>query len=413
MHGFVAELGAFPHAIEPAAHDELVALTSHLPHVLANVDRQPGRRHARRGPRAARERRRLAPRHDADRRREPAASGATIFLDNADAVRAEPRRAPPPDRGGRGGARPARRRVHRRAGSARPRRTAAGCSTSPTATPARCSRVQVHVADRPNVLAEITQAFGAARINIARLRARPHLARAGRHADAARQRRGRGAAGRGAAREARATASSSRRCSMRVEPAARLDGHIAVPGDKSISHRARPARRDRRGRDARDAASAAPATPSRRSTAVRALGVEVERGRTSTTLVVHGVGLRGLAPAGGRSTAATPARSCACSRGILAGPGRAASSSSATSRSRARPMERVAEPLALMGARRSRRPTGTLPLVIDGARAARDRLRAPGRERAGEVGDPARRARRPRARRRCVEPSARPATTPS
>ena len=25
---------------------------------------------------------------------------------------------------------------------------------------------------------------------------------------------------------------------MRAEPAARLDGHIAVPGDKSISHRA-------------------------------------------------------------------------------------------------------------------------------------------------------------------------------
>ena len=37
MHGFVAELGAFPHAIEPGAHDQLVALTSHVPHVLANV----------------------------------------------------------------------------------------------------------------------------------------------------------------------------------------------------------------------------------------------------------------------------------------------------------------------------------------------------------------------------------------
>ena len=25
---------------------------------------------------------------------------------------------------------------------------------------------------------------------------------------------------------------------MRVEPAARIDGHIGVPGDKSVSHRA-------------------------------------------------------------------------------------------------------------------------------------------------------------------------------
>ena len=39
---------------------------------------------------------------------------------------------------------------------------------------------------------------------------------------------------------------------------------------------------------------------------------------------------------------------------------------------------------------------GHLPLTVTGARAARDRLRAAGRERAGEVGDAARRARRGR-----------------
>ena len=37
VHGFVAELGAVPVAIDPAAHDRLVAMTSHVPHVLANV----------------------------------------------------------------------------------------------------------------------------------------------------------------------------------------------------------------------------------------------------------------------------------------------------------------------------------------------------------------------------------------
>ena len=37
VHGFVAALGATPVAIDPVAHDALVAMTSHVPHVLANV----------------------------------------------------------------------------------------------------------------------------------------------------------------------------------------------------------------------------------------------------------------------------------------------------------------------------------------------------------------------------------------
>ena len=37
LHGFVASLGAFPVAVDPRAHDRLVALTSHLPHALANL----------------------------------------------------------------------------------------------------------------------------------------------------------------------------------------------------------------------------------------------------------------------------------------------------------------------------------------------------------------------------------------
>jgi prephenate dehydrogenase len=37
VHGLVTALGARPVAIEPDAHDRLVAVTSHLPHALANV----------------------------------------------------------------------------------------------------------------------------------------------------------------------------------------------------------------------------------------------------------------------------------------------------------------------------------------------------------------------------------------
>src|SRR5213080_34997 len=37
VHGFVSSLGARPVAVDPRAHDRLVALTSHLPHALANL----------------------------------------------------------------------------------------------------------------------------------------------------------------------------------------------------------------------------------------------------------------------------------------------------------------------------------------------------------------------------------------
>ena len=37
VHAFVTSLGGRPVAIDPAAHDRLVAVTSHLPHALANV----------------------------------------------------------------------------------------------------------------------------------------------------------------------------------------------------------------------------------------------------------------------------------------------------------------------------------------------------------------------------------------
>jgi prephenate dehydrogenase len=37
LHTFVSSLGAVPVAIDPEAHDRLVAVTSHLPHALANV----------------------------------------------------------------------------------------------------------------------------------------------------------------------------------------------------------------------------------------------------------------------------------------------------------------------------------------------------------------------------------------
>jgi prephenate dehydrogenase len=164
VHGFVAELGAFPHAIEPAAHDELVALTSHLPHVLANVvvnqagaTRVEGHEPLANAAGALRDMTRIAGANPRLWRE--------IFLDNAGAVRAslaEHRRRieEVEDALSRGddaflGAWIGEAAQNRR----RMLDVAYGDAGA-------LFRIQIHVADRPNVLAEVTQAFGAARINI-------------------------------------------------------------------------------------------------------------------------------------------------------------------------------------------------------------------------------------------------------
>jgi prephenate dehydrogenase len=164
VHGFVAELGAFPHAIEPSAHDKLVALTSHLPHVLANVvvnqagaTRVKGHDPLATAAGSLRDMTRIAGANPRLWRE--------IFLDNADAVRASLAEH--------------RRRIEevedaldRRDGeflgawigeAAQNRRRMLDVAYGDAGV---LFRIQVHVADRPNVLAEITQAFGAARINI-------------------------------------------------------------------------------------------------------------------------------------------------------------------------------------------------------------------------------------------------------
>ena len=97
---------------------------------------------------------------------------------------------------------------------------------------------------------------------------------------------------------------------------------------------------------------------------MRALGVRVDE-EDVETLVVHGAGLRGLRQPDGPidcGNAGTLVR-------LIAGhprlPGRPLRAASATSRSRARPMGRIAEPLARMGAS-VETTDGGLPLVDRG-----------------------------------------------
>jgi prephenate dehydrogenase len=164
VHGLVASLGARPVAIGPDAHDRLVAVTSHLPHVLANVllnqagsTRIDGHDplHAAGG--SLRDMTRIGganPRIWVD-----------IFLDNREALAAalaEQRRQLEQVE---------RALAARDAGFlARWIGEASGHRRRLLATafsdPGELHRLRVHISDRPGVLAGIFQALGAERINV-------------------------------------------------------------------------------------------------------------------------------------------------------------------------------------------------------------------------------------------------------
>jgi prephenate dehydrogenase len=164
LHAFVAAVGAVPVAVDPDAHDRLVALTSHLPHALANliVNQAGATRIDGHEPLAAaggslRDMTRVAganPRIWID-----------IFLDNAVAVReslAEHRRRIEQLEAAlaSGDAGFLARWIAEASGNRR--RMLADAYEDPGAL----QRLRVHVPDRPGVLAGITQALGAERINI-------------------------------------------------------------------------------------------------------------------------------------------------------------------------------------------------------------------------------------------------------
>jgi prephenate dehydrogenase len=164
VHGFVAALGAVPVAVDPEAHDRLVALTSHLPHALANLllnqagaSRVEGHEPLAAAGGSLRDMTRVAganPRIWVD-----------IFLENAEALAAtlaEHRRRVEQleDALATGDAGFLARWIAEAAGN-RGRLLAEAYGD-----PGELQRLSVHVPDRAGVLAGITQALGAERINI-------------------------------------------------------------------------------------------------------------------------------------------------------------------------------------------------------------------------------------------------------
>jgi 3-phosphoshikimate 1-carboxyvinyltransferase len=150
---------------------------------------------------------------------------------------------------------------------------------------------------------------------------------------------------------------------MEVAPASSLVGHVTVPGDKSISHRAVLVGAIAEGETEVDGFGRSGDTEST-VRALRGLGVEIDEDDVDL-IRVGGVGLRGLqepAEAIDCGNAGTLMRLLA---GILAGqPGRFELTGDESLRSR--PMERVAEPLRQMGAE-VRTDGGRAPVVVEGA----------------------------------------------
>jgi prephenate dehydrogenase len=165
LHAFVSALGAAPVAIAPSGHDRLVALTSHLPHALANlVANQAGNaRIEGHDPLAAaggslRDMTRVAganPRVWVD-----------IFLDNREemlaALSAHRRAVEQLETILADGMGDALVSWIAEAAANRRRVLQAAYATDP----GDLHEVRVHVADEPGVLARVTQALGAERINI-------------------------------------------------------------------------------------------------------------------------------------------------------------------------------------------------------------------------------------------------------
>lgn len=150
---------------------------------------------------------------------------------------------------------------------------------------------------------------------------------------------------------------------MRIEPVAALIGHLAVPGDKSISHRAVLIAAICDG-ETRISGFGRSGDTEATISAARTLGAEVVE-EDVDVLLVRGVGLRGLRAPGDSIDCGNAGTLMRLLTGVLAGQnGRFELVGDASLSSR--PMERVAEPLRRMGAT-VETTDGHAPLVVEGA----------------------------------------------
>ncbi|MBO9664509.1 3-phosphoshikimate 1-carboxyvinyltransferase [Dokdonella sp.] len=151
-------------------------------------------------------------------------------------------------------------------------------------------------------------------------------------------------------------------------PTSGLHGELCVPGDKSISHRAIMFAALAEGTSHVDGFLEGEDTRATAAIFAR-MGVRIETPSASRR-VVHGVGLHGLAAPDGVLDCGNAGTGMRLLAGLLAGQRFDSTLSGDVSLSR-RPMRRVIEPLAAMGAHVESEPGGLPPLRIRGGSALR------------------------------------------
>ncbi len=157
--------------------------------------------------------------------------------------------------------------------------------------------------------------------------------------------------------------SGAREVVFHCEPSQRLAGRLRVPGDKSVSHRSVILASIAEGTSRIEGFLEASDTLGTVA-AFRALGVPIE-GPEAGRMTVHGVGPRGLAAPAGDLDLGNSGTAMRLVPGVLAAQGFDVRLVGDPSLS-ARPMRRVAEPLARMGARIETSAAGTPPLLVRG-----------------------------------------------
>lgn len=153
---------------------------------------------------------------------------------------------------------------------------------------------------------------------------------------------------------------------FRITPGGRLCGRIRVPGDKSVSHRSIMLGSLAEGITEVDGFLEAEDCLATMK-AFQAMGVNIEHLGTGRVRI-HGVGLHGLKKPAGPLYMGNSGTSIRLLSGLLAGQAFDTELTGDVSLSK-RPMRRVTEPLALMGARIDTTETGTPPLRIHGGSA--------------------------------------------
>ena len=150
-----------------------------------------------------------------------------------------------------------------------------------------------------------------------------------------------------------------------VPPAHAFEGELGVPGDKSVSHRVVMLGSIATGRT--EVSGFLEAQDTRATLrAARALGVAIEADGAGA-LRIHGAGRDGLVPPAAPLDLGNSGTGLRLLAGLLAGQRFDSTLIGDASLSR-RPMRRIADPLARMGARVETAPGGTAPLTIRGGR---------------------------------------------